>query len=53
MLITQKQLESIYKVNLVYDKYVELLELIRSLKKDEYDMLIRSLEKLLKEQSND
>lgn len=47
--ISPAQLESIYKVNVVVDKFIELTELIKSLTKDEYDLLIRSLKNTLEE----
>lgn len=43
MLITHQQFNKLCKVNYVIEKYLELLNFMRSLSKDEFELLIKSL----------
>lgn len=49
MLMSQRQFDKMHKVASVLDKYIELRDLIRSLTLEEFELLIRSLEKSLEE----
>ncbi|MGN0585113.1 MAG: hypothetical protein ACI4JD_06635 [Ruminococcus sp.] len=50
--MTQGNFEKCHRVAAVIDKFDDLLNMIRSLKKDEIQLLIRSLEKSLEECEN-
>lgn len=50
MLITHQQFNKLCKVNYVIEKYLELLNFMRSLSKDEFELLIKSLEETEKKQ---
>lgn len=52
MQLTEKNFEKLHKTVNIIDKFVELQNLIRLLTSEEYDLLICSLEKSLKEAEN-
>lgn len=48
--ISASDFDKVHRVATVIEKYIELDKLINSLSKEEYDLLIRSLEEPLKEE---
>ena len=47
--MTPERFNKLYKVNRVFDKYIELLKAVRALSREEFELLIAALEKSLEE----
>lgn len=53
MQITYRQFDRLHKVTQVMEKYLELLNFMRSLSKEEFELLIKSLEMSLIEMEDE